>query len=350
MKITRERSDLLTMKDIAQLAGVSRGTVDRVLNNRGAVSPETAERIRSIMRAVNYTPNLAGKTLAIKKKQLRFGFILFDITKNPFFLDVLQGIQSRMDQLTEYGVEVEICYTDMSAEKQVSAIEALCENGLDGLAITAVNHPLVSAQLGALTQRGVPVVTVNSDVPNCGRIAFVGSDYYKSGKTAAGLMNLICGGTAKAGVLIGSPWVMCDSERLSGFVEQLGEQYPHIQIVHTAVNHSDEFESYTATQKMLEEFPEITELYLAAAGVEGACRAISDLGHKGDITVISHDAPPATRKLLEDGSIAATITQQPFVQGAKPLDILLDYLGMNIPPEKEYIYTKIEIKIRENML
>ena len=68
MKITRERSDLLTMKDIAQLAGVSRGTVDRVLNNRGAVSPETAERIRSIMRAVNYTPNLAGKTLAIKKK------------------------------------------------------------------------------------------------------------------------------------------------------------------------------------------------------------------------------------------------------------------------------------------
>ena len=87
MKITRERSDLLTMKDIAQLAGVSRGTVDRVLNNRGAVSPETAERIRSIMRAVNYTPNLAGKTLAIKKKQLRFGFILFDITKNPFFLD-----------------------------------------------------------------------------------------------------------------------------------------------------------------------------------------------------------------------------------------------------------------------
>ena len=80
MKITRERSDLLTMKDIAQLAGVSRGTVDRVLNNRGAVSPETAERIRSIMRAVNYTPNLAGKTLAIKKKQLRFGFILFDLS------------------------------------------------------------------------------------------------------------------------------------------------------------------------------------------------------------------------------------------------------------------------------
>ncbi len=207
---------MLTMKDIAQLAGVSRGTVDRVLNNRGAVSPETAERIRSIMRAVNYTPNLAGKTLAIKKKQLRFGFILFDITKNPFFLDVLQGIQSRMDQLTEYGVEVEICYTDMSAEKQVSAIEALCENGLDGLAITAVNHPLVSAQLGALTQRGVPVVTVNSDVPNCGRIAFVGSDYYKSGKTAAGLMNLICGGPAKAGVLIGSPLVMCDSDRPYG--------------------------------------------------------------------------------------------------------------------------------------
>lgn len=110
----------------------------------------------------------------------------------------------------------------------MSAIEALCGNGLDGLAITAVNHPLVSAKLRSLTQSGVPVVTANSDVPDCGRIAFVGSDYHKSGKTAAGLMNLICGGPAKVGVLIGSPWVMCDAERLSGFLEQLNTQYPYI--------------------------------------------------------------------------------------------------------------------------
>ena len=66
-----------TIKEIAILAGVSRGTVDRVLNNRGSVSADKVKKVQEIAKALNYTPNLAGKTLAVKKKQLKFGYILF---------------------------------------------------------------------------------------------------------------------------------------------------------------------------------------------------------------------------------------------------------------------------------
>ena len=82
---------MATIKEIAALAGVSRGTVDRVLNDRGAVNPETAEKIRKIAKELDYKPNRAGLVLAAQKKRLKLGVILFS-TGNPFFQDVLAGI------------------------------------------------------------------------------------------------------------------------------------------------------------------------------------------------------------------------------------------------------------------
>lgn len=340
-----------TIKEIARLAGVSRGTVDRVLNDRGAVNQETAQRVREIAAAVNYTPNLLGKTLAVKKKQLKFGYVLFSGTaSNPFFLDVVRGIESRAAELEEYGVAVAIRYAAIDdPDLQVRLIDELLAEGIDGLALAPINHPVVAARVKALTQTGFPVVTANSDLPDSGRLAYVGSNYYKSGQTAAGLMNLVCGGTAAVGVIIGSHWVLCHSERAAAFTRHVAENCPGIRIVDTAVNNDDDVESFSVTRRMLEAHPEVDALYLAAAGVQGACRAVDDLGLRGKIKIVCYDTTAPTCRLVEEGAILATIGQQPFIQGAKPLDILLDWLGMDIPPERECFYTDIEIKIRENL-
>ena len=342
---------MATIKEIARLAGVSRGTVDRVLNNRGAVSQETADKIRGIANAIHYSPNRAGKTLAAKKKQLKFGFILFSSTSsNPFFLDVVRGIEDRAEALKEFDATVEIRYAVIdNPDLQVQLIDELLQLGIDGLAITPINHPTVIQRLKKLTKSGFPVVTTNSDIPDCGRLAYVGSNYYKSGETAAGLMNLICGGNANVGIIIGSPWVLCHSERVAGFTDCIRKDYKHIRIVDTVVNSDDDLESFSVTLKMLRDHPEINALYLAAAGVQGACRAVTDLGVGGKTKIISYDTTEPTCMLVKEGIIVATIAQQAFTQGAKPLDILLDYLGMGVAPEKDCFYTKIEIMIKENL-
>ena len=82
---------MTTIKDIADLAGVSRGTVDRVLNHRGAVSPQTADKIMEIVRALDYRPNKAGTALAAQKKKYKIGVILFS-EHNPFFDEVMEGV------------------------------------------------------------------------------------------------------------------------------------------------------------------------------------------------------------------------------------------------------------------
>jgi len=341
---------MITIKEIAKIAGVSRGTVDRVLNNRGTVKQETSERVQSIAKALNYRPNLAGKTLAVRKKNLKFGYILFsDTASNPFFADVARGIKSRAKELLDYGVAVEIRYAKIdNPSLQVQLIDELVGNGIDGLAITPISHPDVASKILQLTQSGVPVVTANSDISGSGRLAYVGSDYYKSGVTAAGLINLTTGGSANVGIIIGNPLIECHTERIAGFRNQVSSHYPGIHIMGQTTNNDDDLESFAVTQRLLEETPEIDALYLAAAGVSGACKAVKCAEPRRKIHIVSCDLIPATLALLNEGSVAATITQQPFLQGTKPLDILLAYIGMGIPPESERFYTKIEIKIREN--
>ena len=79
---------MATIKEIAALAGVSRGTVDRVLNHRGAVHPKTAEKILEIAQALDYRPNRAGIVLAAQKRKLKLGVVLLG-RGNPFYEDVL---------------------------------------------------------------------------------------------------------------------------------------------------------------------------------------------------------------------------------------------------------------------
>ena len=117
----------------------------------------------------------------------------------------------------------------------------------------------------------------------------------------------------------------------------------------TVQNHDDDFESYDQTTKLLKKHPEINALFFAAGGVYGGCRAVSTLGLTNQITILAYDKVPTTLEMVNQGIIAATICQQPRVQGSKPLDILFSYLTTGDLPEKEYHYTAVDIRIKENI-
>lgn len=340
---------MATIKQIASLAGVSRGTVDRVLNNRGIVNPATAARVREIAETLHYTPNAAGKNLSIRKKNLKLGFVMFGGGGNPFFDDVVTGIHAKAELLAEYGVGVETRISEIGDHKrQIALLEELVCSGVQGIAITPVNHPALAEKMRELAARDIALVTVNTDIEHSGRLAYVGSDFRQSGKTAGRLMGLIAGGAAHVGVITGSSSVLCHTERIAGFRRVLGKYYPGAELVGVVENHDDDFESFAVTKELLTAHPEIDALYLAAAGVYGACRAVLSMGLQGKLRIISHDYVPNTKKLLREGVIAATIGQQPLIQGGKPLDILFDYLTRGTVPDDCY-YTAIEIRIRENM-
>lgn len=338
---------MATIKEIAELAGVSRGTVDRVLNNRGAVNPRTARKILEIAQALDYKPNKAGIVLAAQKKNLKIGVILFD-TGNPFFDDVLEGVNQKSQELGGYNCSVLVTRVGFDLTAQLDAMDEMVSQGVSGIVLSPYNDPLICDKINELDSRGIPVITTNTDIENSGRLAYVGCNFYRSGETAAGLMHLIAGNEVYAGIVTGSSKVLCHTDRIAGFRDRIESHYPGIRIVDTIENSDDEFESYDRTLVLLREHPEINALYFAAGGVYGGCRAVLAAGRK-DITIISCDKVSTTREMVLQGVIAATICQQPLIQGTKPLDLLFSCLTTGEKPEKEYHYTTVDIRIRENI-
>ena len=339
---------MATIKEIAALAGVSRGTVDRVLNDRGAVNPETAEKIRKIAKELDYKPNRAGLVLAAQKKRLKLGVILFS-TGNPFFQDVLAGINEKAEELAGYNCTVITKQISFGVEAQLQAVKELLAEEVNGIAMTPYNDERIRYCINTLYEQGIPVVTLNTDIENSRRIAYVGSNYTRSGATAAGLLQLMTSGTVNVGIVTGSSNILCHTERIAGFLKTLEPFSDRIRVVDTVEIHDDEVESYEKTTTLLSKHPEINALFFAAGGVYGGCRSVEALGKKKAIRIIAFDLVPTTRQMLENDTIAATICQQPKIQGSKPLSLLFAYLTTGENPEKEYNYVAVDIRIKENI-
>ena len=164
---------MTTLKEIADLAGVSRGTVDRVLNHRGSVNPKTAEKVMNIAQALNYQPNRAGTALAAQKKKYKIGVILFG-KSNPFFDEVMRGIRAKSNDLKSYGITTMIRRVDFEVQAQLEAIDELVREGMNGLVLAPYNDKAICERIDMLKEEGIPVVTVNTDIEGSHRMAYVG--------------------------------------------------------------------------------------------------------------------------------------------------------------------------------
>lgn len=339
---------MATIKEIADLAGVSRGTVDRVLNKRGSVNPQTAAKIMEIVHALDYKPNRAGLVLAAQKKNLKLGAILFG-EENPFFDEVIAGMKQKEDELACYNCSLMIKYVTIDVEQQLQAINEMVEMGVNGIAISPTNDPKLAKRINELYDQGIPVVTFNTDIQYSKRLAFVGSNYFQSGATAAGLMRLMAKfDDINIGIVTGSDEILCHTERIAGF-EQAIKDYPHINVIKTITNEDDDFISYDRTTQLLKDYPHINALFFAAGGVYGGCRSVLNLGRQKDMTIITFDNFATIREMIMKDVISATICQEPFVQGSKPLDLLFNYLATGEQPKIEYNYTAVDIRIKENI-
>ena len=338
---------MATIREIAELAGVSRGTVDRVLNHRGSVNAATAALVNDIAKKLDYKPNRAGIALAAQRKMVRIGVVLFD-TGNPFFDEVWNSVLSKEEEVNSYNCSVLKKKTGFSAQEQLQAIAELETEGIDGLVISPFNDTAVANKIDQLQSRQIPVITTNTDIRNSSRLAFVGSDFYRCGQTAAGLMNLMTSGEVRAGIVTGSSQVLCHTDRIAGFCDRISACYPRIRIIAEIENSDDDFESYDKTRALLSAHPDINALYFTAAGVYGGCRAVLSL-NRTDIHILAYDKIPATKELMEQHIISAVICQQPAIQGSKPIQLLFDYLTAGDAPDREFYYTAVDIRILENL-
>ncbi|MBQ7825177.1 MAG: LacI family DNA-binding transcriptional regulator [Clostridia bacterium] len=338
----------MTIKEIARICGVSRGTVDRVVNNRGKVKPETEALILKTIAEHGYTKNIVGRALTVKKTEPVIGVILCS-EGNPFFDDVIEGFRRAEADLRDYGVTLMIrTMCGHEVEQQLALIDELAER-ISALAIQPINSSRIAERLIALKESGMPVVTVNTDIQSDARCCYVGSDYETGGAVAAGMMALVTGGQARLGIIEGVHTLMGHVLRQKGFEEHLKALSPAITIVARAPALDDPAQAYRAAQQMLQSHPEIDAMFIVAAGVYDACRAIIDAGREHDMRVVAYDDVPSTKEMVRRGLVRAVVCQQPFDQGYRAAREAFDMLLSGQMHEDRRLIMENQIKIAENI-
>lgn len=343
-----------TIQMIADKAGVSRGTVDRVLNNRSYVRDSVRQRVLEAIDEVGYfSPRENYKNKLTEPSGLvpiRLGVVLPTWKDGAFYAEITRGIQNASVELQEFNVSVIIreCVTELP-EEVIDQIDDLVEQGVAGISLCAVTDIAVEQKINELAKNGIPVVTFNSDLPQSKRLCFVGQDYIKSGRIAAELMSKCISPYGQVLATAGNLEFFGHRARMDGFCErmkELGFGSDQINIIET-------YNDYAVTRKKVHEAlkqqPRIEAVYMANRSLGGCVEAIRALGKTGKIRVICHDIDETTKRLLKEGSVDMTISQDIFRQGREPLLILRDLLQKNRRPATNLINPAISIFCAENI-
>jgi LacI family transcriptional regulator len=251
----------ITMKELAYMAGVSRATVDRVLNKRGRVNTGTEERISALAEKMGYQPNLAAKSLAKRNKNYKIGCV---INRIGIFEDVITGIKAATKVYSTFGISTVIKETKpFSAQRQLDLIDELTEEHINALVIAPVNDARVADKLNDLIKNGIEVVAITADIAGVNYLAFVGCNHVRAGRVAADLIALMTQGPANVALVAGSLKMLGHNQRIQGFKDVIREKYPYLKLIYVLENQDDDIISYNIVSGLLKEHRDIDVLFLS---------------------------------------------------------------------------------------
>lgn len=338
----------VTLAEIAALAGVSRGTVDRALNDRGRVDPKVAARVRRIAAERGYRPNRAGRMLARAKNPIRIGVIVQSV-ETMFMHTVFEEIERASAHFTTTGAEVLVRPLEgIDAQQQLDVIDELLEAGAQGIALSPAEDERIRARIQELSGH-MPVVTFNSDLPDSGRLCYVGVDNFACGRMSAGLMDLLLAGHGEVLLVAGQENNWSHQQRVDGFQTEAAANFPGLSLLPPQTCGDDQQLAHDIVCRAVQEHPSLRGVYVSVNGQLGACDALRELGLQGKVHLICHDLIPANTENVRRGLIDFLIDQDAALQGARPIELLMDYLLAGEKPETDRILACIDIRNRYNV-
>ncbi|MDD2534265.1 MAG: LacI family DNA-binding transcriptional regulator [Eubacteriales bacterium] len=337
----------VTIKQIAEIAGVARSTVDKVINDRPGVSDEVRDRVRYIANDLGYEANIIGKALAFQNKQLVIAVVMPNI---DFTVAARVGIEKALQEVKAFGISIEYFLTkNYDTAQQISTLDYLITKKVAGIMIRPVDDIELRDAVRNVVSHGIPVVTFNSDLVDSGRLCFVGQDSLKAGRVAANLMAKIINNRGKVAIITGSMSLAALELRLEGFATLIQSNFPMIEIVEVVETHENKIITFQKTLDLLQRQNDLAGLYITGGPMAEVGKAIKMLGLTKSLKVVCFDLYPEVIELLNEGVVDFTIDQDPIAQGYIPIKVIFEYLFNNKKPEQEFISTTVEIREKESL-
>lgn len=328
---------MASIGDVARAAQVSKSTVSRVINNPELVSPETVERVRRVMRELNFSPNKLAQDL--RKGHVKvLGVLVPDIT-NPFYTSVVRGIE---DTTNSWGYNIILCNTDGDLEKERSYLEML-QGRVDGLVFTPALEEDRNVDL--VQQLSRPVVLLSR------KLAGFESDLVKVDNVQGAFQvvsYLLQLGHRRIATIAGTPGTTTGNERLAGYREAFSSM--GLQVDESIIRYGDfrQQAGFSLASELLTLSEPPSAIFVANNFMlVGALLAIREKGVRvpEDISLAGFDEIPSA-ELIEPQ--LTTVIQPTYDMGKAAARLLLRRIQGNVKPKTQTIILSPKLVIRDS--
>lgn len=315
------------LSDVAARAGVGIATVDRVLNERGNVSPATARKVIEAARDLGL-PRILPRPY---RRGVRIGVVM--ARRETPFAERVSAAFLRVGATLDRSVIIQRSFVDETRPREVA--EHLASTNADALIIYGQEQLAIIDAVRALAARGIPVVTMISDIPTSPRLAYVGIDHYSAGRTAAFFMARMARRSGPVLVLCHSYDYRAHAERVSGFTDGLRDHAPEMTILDVIEGHDRQAESEALVLDRIGGAPEeIVGIYNTGGANRAVDKAIGQVAWQQRPVFIGHELSIHTARMLSTGVMTLAIDQNPEEQARRAVDVLLRRFGhSDTPPE-----------------
>jgi len=315
---------------IAELANVSIGTVDRALHGRNGIRESTRHRILQIARQIGYTPNLAARALSASKTGARIG-VCIPREIRLFYDQLWGGVLDEGRRLAQLGVQFEYRPVRALGEDDTKALKELLKVGVNGVIVAAGNPKGLSPLINEAEEKGIRVVCVSTDAPESRRSTIVCVEPWLNGHLAGELMGKFVPPNSKVAVVAGMLTALDHRKKTDGFSDAFPRHCPGGEIIGILEGHEDEDESFQKTFDLLGRVPALAGIYVNTVNCLPVCRALGARGLAGKIKLITTDLFAEMSPYFEKGTITASIYQQPHRQGQMAVRLMADNLTSKVP-------------------
>ncbi|WP_168771176.1 LacI family DNA-binding transcriptional regulator [Palleronia sediminis] len=302
--------DRPTTKDIARAAGVSRATVDRVLNGRDGVRQKTVDKVNAAIDHLGFVRNISAANLA-KQRTYRFQFVL-PRSGDAFLEQILHHVDEAGRAFATDMVRIDAHRLDENDPHRIAAhLSGLSPDAVDGIAIMAPQTPQVRDAILRLEERGIralPFVS-NQAIPDAD---WVGIDDRAAGRTAATLIGRFNDAERGRVLVVSESMQSRDSlERRHGFDEVLARDFPHLVALPSLETYGSEARASAIIPRAVACNPDIVAIYILSSEARVPLSIAKRMNLSGSPVTIAHERTPITEAALADGTLSAVIAQDP---------------------------------------
>ena len=341
----------VTINDVAKAAGVSKGTVDRVLHDRGEVSRKSREKVLRVIEELGFRPNLYASLLASQKERVIFCLIP-ECSPGEFWSLALKGIMEASENVSRYGIVVKcVRFDQYSVDSFRSACGSILSSNASGVLLAPMFRDETLRFVSSLSASGIPFMFLDSKVDETDYLAYFGMPMYESGYLCA---DILTGGRhepRKVYVVrisrdkkgLSDP----TAERRAGFLAYMDRYYPDVEIENVFIDPTDPSSIYAKLDATVGAEKGRRHIVMFNSRIHIVSDYLADRGLR-NCRVVGFDALERNVAAVRQGLVKALIAQHTDRQAMDAVNALADHILLGTSVAKRDNYTQMDILNRFN--